>query len=211
MTDTLGELEKVAVAAVVHDGAQAGLPARARRSLPALRAAARRSQPPRQRRGQEGRARRARSDRRARPAAAARGAARREGHRAAADRRPGARPPRQQGRRGAARPHGAAGAAEGSAPHRHARRRALDREVRVEALVAAGRLGDAGVIDDVLPLMEHQRGRDARGRDVHARPLRRQARGRAAAQGARRSPRLACRCSRASASRRSTIRASAPR
>jgi HEAT repeat protein/tetratricopeptide (TPR) repeat protein len=32
----------------------------------------------------------------------------------------------------------------------------LDREVRVDALVAAGRLGDAKVIDDVLPLMEHQ-------------------------------------------------------
>src|SRR3569623_1420174 len=31
----------------------------------------------------------------------------------------------------------------------------LDREVRVEALVAAGRLGDSHVIDDVLPLMEH--------------------------------------------------------
>jgi len=31
----------------------------------------------------------------------------------------------------------------------------LDREVRVEALVAAGRLGDAHVIDDVLPLMDH--------------------------------------------------------
>jgi cellulose synthase operon protein C len=31
----------------------------------------------------------------------------------------------------------------------------LDREVRVDALVAAGRLGDAKVIDDVLPLMEH--------------------------------------------------------
>ncbi|HEY5949339.1 MAG TPA: HEAT repeat domain-containing protein, partial [Kofleriaceae bacterium] len=32
----------------------------------------------------------------------------------------------------------------------------LDREVRVDALVAAGRLGDAKVIDDVLPLMDHQ-------------------------------------------------------
>jgi len=31
----------------------------------------------------------------------------------------------------------------------------LDREVRVEALVAAGRLGDSHVIDDVLPLMDH--------------------------------------------------------
>jgi len=31
----------------------------------------------------------------------------------------------------------------------------LDREVRVEALVAAGRLGDSKVIDDVLPLMDH--------------------------------------------------------
>ncbi len=31
----------------------------------------------------------------------------------------------------------------------------LDREVRVDALVAAGRLGDPGVIDDVMPLMEH--------------------------------------------------------
>jgi tetratricopeptide (TPR) repeat protein len=30
-----------------------------------------------------------------------------------------------------------------------------DREVRVDALVAAGRLGDAGVLGDVLPLMEH--------------------------------------------------------
>jgi tetratricopeptide (TPR) repeat protein len=30
-----------------------------------------------------------------------------------------------------------------------------DREVRVEALVAAGRLGDAGVLAEVLPLMEH--------------------------------------------------------
>src|SRR5690606_15779009 len=32
----------------------------------------------------------------------------------------------------------------------------LDREVRVDALVAAGRLGDPRVIDDVLPLMDHQ-------------------------------------------------------
>ena len=32
----------------------------------------------------------------------------------------------------------------------------LDREVRVDALVAAGRLGDPGVIDDVMPLMDHQ-------------------------------------------------------
>jgi tetratricopeptide (TPR) repeat protein len=32
----------------------------------------------------------------------------------------------------------------------------LDREVRVDALVAAGRLGDPAVLDDVLPLMEHQ-------------------------------------------------------
>ncbi|MCW5807642.1 MAG: HEAT repeat domain-containing protein [Deltaproteobacteria bacterium] len=31
----------------------------------------------------------------------------------------------------------------------------VDREVRVEALVAAGRLGEAKVIDDVLPLMVH--------------------------------------------------------
>ena len=31
----------------------------------------------------------------------------------------------------------------------------LDREVRVDALVAAGRLGDPKVLDDVLPLMEH--------------------------------------------------------
>lgn len=31
----------------------------------------------------------------------------------------------------------------------------VDREVRVDALVAAGRLGDAKVIDDVLPLMDH--------------------------------------------------------
>jgi HEAT repeat protein len=31
----------------------------------------------------------------------------------------------------------------------------LDREVRVDALVAAGRLGDAKVLDDVLPLMDH--------------------------------------------------------
>jgi tetratricopeptide (TPR) repeat protein/HEAT repeat protein len=31
----------------------------------------------------------------------------------------------------------------------------LDREVRVEALIAAGRLGDSKVIDDVLPLMDH--------------------------------------------------------
>ena len=35
----------------------------------------------------------------------------------------GARPPRQQGRRAAARPHGAPGADQGSAPDRHARRR----------------------------------------------------------------------------------------
>jgi HEAT repeat protein len=33
---------------------------------------------------------------------------------------------------------------------------ALDREVRVDALVAAGRLGDAKVLDDVLPLMDHE-------------------------------------------------------
>ena len=32
----------------------------------------------------------------------------------------------------------------------------LDREVRVAALVAAGRLGDPSVLADVLPLMEHQ-------------------------------------------------------
>ncbi len=32
---------------------------------------------------------------------------------------------------------------------------ALDREVRVEALVAAGRLGDPRVLSDVLPLMDH--------------------------------------------------------
>jgi HEAT repeat protein len=32
----------------------------------------------------------------------------------------------------------------------------LDREVRVDALVAAGRLGDPAVIGDVLPLMDHQ-------------------------------------------------------
>jgi tetratricopeptide (TPR) repeat protein len=31
----------------------------------------------------------------------------------------------------------------------------LDREVRVDALVAAGRLGDPKVLDDVLPLMDH--------------------------------------------------------
>ena len=31
----------------------------------------------------------------------------------------------------------------------------LDREVRVDALVAAGRLGDPRVLDDVLPLMDH--------------------------------------------------------
>ncbi|HSD88990.1 MAG TPA: HEAT repeat domain-containing protein [Kofleriaceae bacterium] len=33
---------------------------------------------------------------------------------------------------------------------------APDREVRVDALVAAGRLGDSGVLDEVLPLMDHQ-------------------------------------------------------
>ncbi|MGH2899434.1 MAG: HEAT repeat domain-containing protein, partial [Solirubrobacteraceae bacterium] len=32
----------------------------------------------------------------------------------------------------------------------------LDREVRVDALVAAGRLGDPSVLADVLPIMEHQ-------------------------------------------------------
>ena len=32
----------------------------------------------------------------------------------------------------------------------------MDREVHVTALVAAGRLGDAGVLDDVLPLMDNQ-------------------------------------------------------
>ncbi|NVB79374.1 MAG: tetratricopeptide repeat protein [Kofleriaceae bacterium] len=32
----------------------------------------------------------------------------------------------------------------------------LDREVRVDALVAAGRLGDASVLSDVIPLMDHQ-------------------------------------------------------
>ncbi|HEY1550444.1 MAG TPA: HEAT repeat domain-containing protein [Kofleriaceae bacterium] len=32
----------------------------------------------------------------------------------------------------------------------------LDRDVRVDALVAAGRLGDPGVINDVLPLMDNQ-------------------------------------------------------
>lgn len=32
----------------------------------------------------------------------------------------------------------------------------LDREVRVDALVAAGRLGDASVLGDVIPLMDHQ-------------------------------------------------------
>jgi len=34
----------------------------------------------------------------------------------------------------------------------------LDRDVRVDALVAAGRLGDPGVIEDVLPLMTHTEG-----------------------------------------------------
>ena len=34
----------------------------------------------------------------------------------------------------------------------------LDRDVRVDALVAAGRLGDPAVIGDVLPLMEHGEG-----------------------------------------------------
>ena len=34
----------------------------------------------------------------------------------------------------------------------------LDREVRVDALVAAGRLGDPGVIEDVIPLMDHREG-----------------------------------------------------
>jgi cellulose synthase operon protein C len=34
----------------------------------------------------------------------------------------------------------------------------LDREVRVDALVAAGRLGDPGVIEDVMPLMDHHEG-----------------------------------------------------
>ena len=48
------------VAAVVHDGAQAGLPARARRSVPALRAAARRARAARHRGGPQGRACRAR-------------------------------------------------------------------------------------------------------------------------------------------------------
>jgi tetratricopeptide (TPR) repeat protein len=32
----------------------------------------------------------------------------------------------------------------------------LDREIRVDALVAAGRLGDPAVLGDVLPLMDHQ-------------------------------------------------------
>ncbi|HEY3801402.1 MAG TPA: HEAT repeat domain-containing protein [Kofleriaceae bacterium] len=32
----------------------------------------------------------------------------------------------------------------------------LDRDIRVDALVAAGRLGDPGVIEDVLPMMDHQ-------------------------------------------------------
>jgi cellulose synthase operon protein C len=46
-------------------------------------------------------------------------------------------------------------------PHKDARRPgalpdSLDREVRVDALVAAGRLGDPSVLADVLPLMEHQ-------------------------------------------------------
>jgi cellulose synthase operon protein C len=46
-------------------------------------------------------------------------------------------------------------------PQKDARRigalhESLDREVRVDALVAAGRLGDPSVLADVLPLMEHQ-------------------------------------------------------
>ena len=73
----------------------------------------------------------------------------------AARRRRGARPPRQQGRRRAARPHGAPGAAEGRAAHIGTLHESLDREVRVDALVAAGRLGDPKVLADVLPLMDH--------------------------------------------------------
>ena len=46
-------------------------------------------------------------------------------------------------------------------PQKDARRlgtlkESLDREVRVDALVAAGRLGDPAVLADVLPLMDHQ-------------------------------------------------------
>jgi tetratricopeptide (TPR) repeat protein len=46
-------------------------------------------------------------------------------------------------------------------PQKDARRlgtlqESLDREVRVDALVAAGRLGDPAVLGDVLPLMDHQ-------------------------------------------------------
>jgi HEAT repeat protein len=46
-------------------------------------------------------------------------------------------------------------------PQKDARRQSalqegLDREVRVDALVAAGRLGDPSVLTDVVPLMEHQ-------------------------------------------------------
>ena len=146
-----------AVAAVVHDGAQADLPPRAGRALPALRAAAGRARQARQRRGPPGRARRARPDRRPRPAA-------RCSRRCATRRRPAssgsrwrcsatsatrARPPRWSTWR-------AGRAEQGRRAGIGTLQETLDREVRVDALVAAGRLGDPAVLGDVLPLMDQK-------------------------------------------------------
>ena len=187
-----------AVAAVVHDGAQAGLSARARRALPALRAAA-------------GRARCATATTRsARPRAPSSTASAATACSRCSRRCATRRTSQQQrvavavlghlGNKGAAAPlvHMArieppkddapasarcTESARSRGPRRRAgRRRPARRSGGARRRAAAHRPpGD----------------RDARGRDVHARPLRRQARGRAAAQGARRSTRpsvqaLAC-------------------
>jgi tetratricopeptide (TPR) repeat protein/HEAT repeat protein len=61
------------------------------------------------------------------------------------------------GNRGAAAPLVHMARQEPSKDSRHigTLQESLDREVRVDALVAAGRLGDPKVLDDVLPLMDH--------------------------------------------------------
>ena len=78
-----------------------------------------------------------------------------EGRAAGPHRRAGARPPRQQGRRGAGIVHLARQEPAKDQRHIGTLSENVDREVRVDALVAAGRLGDAGVLDDVMPLLEH--------------------------------------------------------
>ena len=155
MTDTLGELEKVHLAAVVHDGARAGVSARPRRSLPALRAAPGRARAPRQRRSPQGRARRARP--RSAPTACARCSKRCATRKTPTQQRIAVQVLGHLGNKGAAAPLVHMARQE---PPKDQRRigtlpETVDREIRIEALVAAGRLGDPAVLDDVLPLMDH--------------------------------------------------------